>query len=69
MKMLLDDNYNTLDNYMSDSQVGGRKDRGIRDHLFIINGIIHEHFKSKTNPISIQIMDYSCCFDSLWRMR
>ena len=67
MRMLLNDKYNTIDNYMSDSQVGGRKERGIRDHLFIVNGIIHEHSKSKNKPVTIQIMDYSCCFDSLWQ--
>ena len=67
MRMLLNDEYDTIDNYMSDSQVGGRKERGIRDHLFIINGIIHEHRKSKTKPVTIQILDYSCCFDSLWQ--
>ena len=67
MRMLLDDSYNTLDKYMSDSNVGGRRGRGIRDHLFIVNVVIHEHHNSKNDPISIQILDYSCCFDSLWQ--
>ena len=52
---------------MRDFQVGGRKEMGIRDHLFIIYCIIHEHSKSKTRPVTIQIMDYRCCFDSLWQ--
>ena len=67
MRMLLNDEYNMIDAYMSDSNVGGRKDRSIRDHLFIVNGVLHEHSKSKTNPISIQIVDYKNCFDSLWQ--
>ena len=66
MRMLLNDKYDTIDSYMSDSNVGGRKERGIRDHLFIVNGIIHEHCKSQTKPVSIQIMDYRTCFDSMW---
>ena len=64
MRLLLNDKYNTIDKYMSDSNVGGRKGRSIRDHLFILNGIIHDHYKSKY-PISIQILDYASCFDSM----
>ena len=67
MRMLLNDKYDTIDDYMSDSNVGGRKGRSIRDHLFIVNGILHEHSNSKTNPISIQMVDYKNCFDSLWQ--
>ena len=67
MRILLDDKYAMIDEFMSDSNVGGRKERGIRDHLFIVNGIIHEHRNSTAKPISIQIMDYKCCFDSLWQ--
>ena len=67
MRMILDDKYDIIDNYMSDSNVGGRRERGIRDHLFIVNGIIHQHCNSKTSPITIQILDYQSCFDSLWQ--
>ena len=66
MRMLLNDKYPILDKFMSDSNIGGCKGRGIRDNLFVLNGIIHEHCKSKTSPISIQILDYMSCFDSLW---
>ena len=34
MRMLLNDKYDIIDNFMSDSNVGGRKGRSIRDHLF-----------------------------------
>ena len=64
MRLLLNDKYDTIDKYMSDSQIGGRKGRAIRDHLFVVNGIIHDHCKSKY-PISIQILDYASCFDSM----
>ena len=66
MRMLLNDKYEILDQFMSDSNIGGRKNRGIRDHLFIANGIIHEHKNSKTNPVTAQILDYKSCFDSMW---
>ena len=34
MRMLLNDKYDTIDDFMSDSNVGGRKGRSVRDHLF-----------------------------------
>ena len=67
MRMLLEDKYKIIDEFMSDSNVGGRKEKGIRDHLFIVNGIIHDHCNSKSKPVSIQILDYKCCFDSMWQ--
>ena len=67
MRMLLDDEYDTIDKYMSDSNVGGRKDIGICDHLFVINGIIQEHCTSQSKPITIQIFDYKTCFYSMWQ--
>ena len=65
MKMILNDKYAIIDEFMSDSNVGGRRGRSIRDHLFIVNGIIHDHVKTN-NPITFQILDYRLCFDSMW---
>ena len=65
MRMILNDKYDIIDQYMSDSNIGGRKQRGIRDHLFVVNGIIHDHKNSKKS-LAIQILDYQSCFDSMW---
>ena len=68
MKMLLLDEYEGIDEFMSDSNAGGRKGRRAQDHLFIINGIIHQHATSKSEKqISISIYDCEQCFDSLWQ--
>ena len=66
MRMLLNDKYDILNDFMSDSNVGGRKGRSVRDHLFIVNGIVHDHYKSKEKHVTFQILDYSLCFDSMW---
>ena len=55
-----------IDNFMSDSNVGGRKGRSVRDHLFMVNGIIHDHHNSESKPLTFQILDYLLCFDSMW---
>jgi hypothetical protein len=52
---------------MSDWQVGTRKGKNVRNHLWIVNGIISDTLSLKTKkPIDIQIFDYMQCFDSLW---
>ena len=64
MKMIYNDEYWTIDNNMSDSNIGARKRRSIRNHIFILNGIINEAIKSKKS-VDIQILDYRQCFDSM----
>ena len=66
MKLIYNQNSEEIDNNMSDSNIGGRKGRGCRDHIFMINGIIHHQLakKSKT-PLAIQIFDYAQMFDSM----
>ena len=65
MKLIYQDEYSTVDKNMSDSNIGARKKKNIRNHLFIINSIINESFQTK-NPVDIIISDYRQCFDSLW---
>ena len=66
MKMVWSEIYDTLDQNMSDSNVGGRRKKGIRNHLFIINGIINDVINGKKEPVDIEIIDYRQCFDSMW---
>ena len=50
---------------MSFSQAGGRKNRNIRDHLFVIYGILNEVLNGKSKPINIQEVDVRKCFDEM----
>ena len=43
------DKYEEIDKSMSDSQIGGRKGKNVRDHIWIINGIITEVLSKKSN--------------------
>ena len=68
MKLLLKDHYDTLDNHMTDSNIGGRKKRRIQDHLFIVNGILYDVTRrQKKKQISICVYDCRQCFDSMWQ--
>ena len=50
----------------SDSNVGARKKRNIRDNIFVINAITNHTIRRKVKDIDIQIFDAFKCFDKLW---
>ena len=50
---------------MSDSNVGGRRKRNIRDNLFVIYAAINEAIRNK-KPIDIQFYDLAKFFDAMW---
>ena len=71
MRMILDsliyvEKYPLVDSRMSNSNIGGRKNRNIRDHLFIVYGIINSVLNGNDAPVDIQIYDVEKCFDALW---
>ena len=67
MRLIYMDKYSIIDSCMSDSQVGGRKGKNVRNHIWILNGVITDVLSTKKKtPIDIQIFDYKQCFDSLW---
>ena len=46
--------------------MGAGKNKGCKNNIFIINGIIHEVLKSKKmKPVLLQIYDYAQMFDSV----
>lgn len=66
MKLIYKDEYETVDESMSDSNIGARKFKNIRNHIFIIDAVINEVLVTKTDPIDIEILDYRQCFDGMW---
>ena len=50
---------------MSCSNIGARKGRNIRDHLFVINAIMNEAVQKKNKNIDIQIVDIEKCVDKI----
>ena len=66
MKLSYQDKYEVVDRSMSDSNVGGRKNKNIRNHIFVVNSVINEVIQNKKHSIDIEILDYKKCFDSMW---
>ena len=65
-RLVYNDLYKTIDESMSDSNVGARKEHNIRNHLFIIHGIINSVNKGKEDCIDLQVYNLVQAFDSLW---
>ena len=64
-KLVYNDIYEVVDKSMSSSNIGARKNRNIRDHLFVINAILNEAKNAPNKDLDIQIYDVSKCFDKL----
>ena len=65
-KLIYNDEYQTMDDNLTDSNVGARKNRNIRDNIFVINAISNNIVKRKLKDTDVQIVDVEKCFDKLW---
>ena len=65
-KLVYEDNYKIIDDNMSCSNIGARKNRNIRDHLFVVNAVLNHANQTKGDDIDIQIYDAFKCFDKMW---
>ena len=49
MKLIYNSKYNIIEENMSESNIGSRKNRSSIDNIFVISSIIHEQMLSKKN--------------------
>ena len=65
-KLIYNDEYETIDANLTDSNVGARRNRNIRDNIFVINAITNNIRKNNIKDTDIHIYDAEKCFDKLW---
>ena len=65
MKLVYKEKYSVIDKNMTDSQIGARKKKNIRNHIFMLNGMINEAIQTRKS-IDVLFYDYRQCFDTLW---
>ena len=66
MRLIYNSKYPTIDQNMSDCQMGGRKKKSCINNIFLVNGLIYETLKKENSkPICLQIYDYSKMFDTM----
>ena len=64
--LIYDEKFPLIDSNMSVSNIGARRQRNIRDHLFIIYAVINSVVNGDAEAIDVQIFDVEKCFDKLW---
>ena len=65
-KLIYNDEYDNIDEHLTDSNVGVRRNRNIRDNIFVMNAVLHNVRKRNLKDTDIQIYDAEKCFDKLW---
>ena len=65
-KLIYNDKYEDIANGMSDSNIGAQKKKNIRNHLFIVYGVINSVLKEGKSCLDIQIYNLVQAFDALW---
>ena len=66
MRLIFNSEYEMIDNNMSDSNIGGRKNKSCINNIWVLNSIIHNQLNVKSNkPILFQQYDYKQMFDSM----
>ena len=65
-KVIYADVYDIIDSNMSFSNVGGRKQRNIRDNLFVIYAAINYVINGGGSSFDMQGYDVIKCFDEMW---
>ena len=59
MKILHGQSYEKVASSMTNSQIGAKKNKSVRDHLYVLNSIISDVLSSvKKTPIDLTVMDY-----------
>ena len=65
-KLIYNDLYPEMESNMSNSNIGALKNKNIRNHLFVVYGIINSVLRGESPSVDIQIFDIVQCFDALW---
>ena len=65
-RLIYNDKYQDIDKGMSDSNIGARRQRNIKNHLFVVYGIINSVLNEENSCIDIGIYDIEKCFDAMW---
>ena len=65
-KLIYNDTNQAIDESLTDGNVGARKERGVRDNIFVLGAITNSVVNGNSAPIQVQVMDIQKCFDKMW---
>ena len=64
-KLLHNDEYEKVDENLTDGNVGSRKRRNVRDNLFVVNAVSNAAKQNVAKPVDINVYDIFKCFDTM----
>ena len=65
-KLIYNDEYQTIDDNLTDANVGARKHRNIRNNLYVVNAISNSIKRGSEEAVDLCTYDVDKCFDALW---
>ena len=65
-RLIYNEEYENIDENLTDCNVGARKGRNHKDNLFVLYGVINSVMKGELEDIDLQLFDVIKCFDKLW---
>ena len=65
-KLIYNDEYQTIDDNLTEANVGARKHRNIRDNLFVVNAISNSIKRGSEEAVDLCTYDVDKCFEALW---
>ena len=66
-KLIYNSIIDTVEGQLSPSNIGARRNKSPRDHLFVVYAVVNETVQSKDVPCKdLVFSDVTQCFDSLW---
>ena len=65
-RLIYNDNYHIVDENLTDGNVGARKQRNIRDNIFVLGAVSNSVVNGREDAIQVQVQDAVKCFDKLW---
>ena len=63
--LIYNDKYASIDEHMSESNIGGRRNRTSSDHLFVAHGIINSVINGDEDCVDFLVYDVKKAFDKL----
>ena len=65
-KLIYLDEYGSIDQNLTDANVGGRKGRNIRDNIFVMSAVTNSILNGTEEPCDFGEYDIKQCLHSLW---
>ena len=65
-RLLYNDEYYNIDSNLTDANDGARKNKNIRDNIFLLNAIIINSIQGSKEAVDVTVYDVEKCFDALW---